>query len=108
MKFERLFALKKSVDFNFSWEDFRTYVDYLNKPLNFTLQEEQTHNLYVIYQRRAFTVGDIKNLYQCLLVDFLCADSSIYMQERLVEIFENGFSNREHLKDLSKELSHDG
>jgi SpoVK/Ycf46/Vps4 family AAA+-type ATPase len=104
----RRFSVKKSVDISLSWKDFGLYIDFLNKPLKFTLMPEEANKLYDIYKHRSFTVGDIKNLYQSLLVDVLCADTSaICMPQKLVEIFENGFSSSEHLKETSKELSND-
>ncbi|MBD2778964.1 ATP-binding protein [Iningainema tapete] len=103
----RRFSLKRSVDSSLSREEFKLYVDYLNQPLKVTLTEKEADKLYAIYQQREFTVGDIKSLYKDLLVDKLCADSSIYMQERLVEVFEKGFSTHQHLKDVFKELSND-
>ena len=103
----RRFSVKKAVNFKLSLEDFKLYLDYLSKPLEFTLNLEEISKLYDIYQHRSFSLGDIKSLYQCLLVDVLCDDTSIYKEQRLVEIFENGFSTGEHLKKTSKELLND-
>jgi len=60
--------------------------------------------LYGIYQRRAFTAGDIKALYKVLLIDVICGDQDISISERLVELFEQRFSTRQHLDKTYKEL----
>lgn len=83
----RRFSVKKAVKFELSLEDFKLYLDYLSKPLEFSLKLDEICNLYKIYKLRSFTLGDIKSLYQCLLVDILCAETDIYKQQRLVEIF---------------------
>ena len=37
----------------------------------------------------------------------ICADIAVKLVDRLVELFEKGFSTREHLFRASKELSND-
>lgn len=103
----RRFSLKKSVDSILSLNKFKLYIEYLNKPINLKYSEKDIDELHEIYKRRAFTAGDIKALYKTLFIDFLCSDSSIFTQHRLIDIFERGFSTREHLTKASKELFND-
>lgn len=103
----RRFALKQSVDAHLSWNDFKSYLAYLNKPIKYKPNEEELQKLYDIYKNRILTTGDIKALYKILFVDVICADISINMIDRLVELFEKGFSTRDHLVGTSEELSND-
>jgi hypothetical protein len=79
----------------------------LNKPIKHNTKQEDLPKLYDIYQRRAFTAGDIKALYKVLLIDVICGDKDISISERLVELFEKGFSTGEHLNQTYRELSND-
>jgi SpoVK/Ycf46/Vps4 family AAA+-type ATPase len=101
----RRFALKQSVDAHLSWDDFNSYLGYLNKPIKYQPNEEELQKLYEIYKSRDFTTGDIKALYKILFVDVTCANISVNMIDRLVELFEKGFSTRDHLVKVSEELS---
>lgn len=101
----RRFALKESVDVRLSWEDFKSYLSYLNQPIEYKPNEEELQKLYDIYKSRDFTTGDIKALYKILFVDVMCADISLNMIDRLVKLFEQGFSTRDHLLKASEELS---
>jgi hypothetical protein len=101
----RRFALKQSVDAHLSWDDFNSYLGYLNKPIKYKPNEEELQKLYEIYKSRDFTTGDIKALYKILFVDVTCANISVNMIDRLVELFEKGFSTRDHLVKVSEELS---
>ncbi len=103
----RRFALKQSVDAHLSWDDFKSYISYLNKPIKYKPNEEELQKIYDIYKRRDFTTGDIKALYKILFVDVVCADISVNLIDRLVELFEKGFSTRDHLFRAFEELSHD-
>ncbi|MBD1908156.1 ATP-binding protein [Funiculus sociatus GB2-A5] len=100
----RRFSLKHFVDSSLSWDDFKAYLSYLNKPIKYNPQEEDLHKLYNIYKHRAYTGGDIKALYKVLLIDIVCADRDISITDRLFDLFENGFSSREHLAQKFKEL----
>jgi len=101
----RRFALKHSVDAQLSWDDFKLYLAYLNQPIKYKPNEEELQRLYKIYKSREFTTGDIKALYKILFVDVMCADVSGNMIDWLVELFENGFSTRNHLFKASEDLS---
>ncbi|MCF4968676.1 ATP-binding protein [Nostoc sp. CMAA1605] len=101
----RRFAIKKSMNLNLSLDYFESYIDYLNKPLNLTLTKEEIDKIYDIYQRRSFSCGDIKGLYQTLFIDSLCTEKSVSMNQLLIKAFETGFSSGEHLQALSQELS---
>lgn len=103
----RRFSLKHSIDPSLSWDDFKSYLDYLNKPIEYNSKEEDLHKLYKIYKSRAFTAGDIKALYKVLLTDIVCADRHISISNKLFELFEKGFSTREHLTKTYKELFND-
>jgi len=100
----RRFALKQYVDTHLSWEDFKSYLGYLNKPIKYKPNEEELQKLYNIYKKRNFTTGDIKALYKILFVDVICADISGNRFDRLVELFEKGFSTRDHLVETYREL----
>lgn len=93
----RRFSLKYSVDANLSWDDFRAYIEYLSKPINYSPQDQDLRQLFNIYQRRAFKSGDIKALYKALLIDVICKDEKISIKDKLLKLFEEGFSTNEHL-----------
>lgn len=101
----RRFALKQSVDAHLSWDDFKSYLSYLNKPIKYKPNEEELKKLYDIYKSRYFTTGDIKALYKILFVDVMCADISVNLSDQVVELFKKGFSTRDHLVRVSEELS---
>lgn len=101
----RRFTLKQSVDAQLSWDDFKSYLGYLNEPINYKPNEKELQKLYDIYKSRELTTGDIKGLYKVLFVDVTCANISVNMPDRLVELFEKGFSTHDHLVKLSEELS---
>lgn len=101
----RRFSLKHYVDPTLSWNEFKFYLGYLNKPIKYNPKEEDLHKLYDIYNRRAFTAGDIKGLYKNLLIHLVCPDREMSIDDRIFDLFENGFSTREHLTETSKELS---
>jgi len=103
----RRFSLKQTVDPSLSRDEFKSYLDYLNKPIKHNTKQEDLPKLYDIYQRRAFTAGDIKALYKVLLIDVICGDKDVSISERLVELFEKGFSTVEHLNETYRELSND-
>jgi len=101
----RRFTLKQSVDAHLSWDDFKSYLGYLNEPINYKPNEKELRKLYGIYKSRELTTGDIKGLYKVLFVDVTCANISVNMLDRLVELFEKGFSTHDHLVKLSEDLS---
>lgn len=101
----RRFALKQSVDAHLSWNDFKLYLGYLNKPIKYKPNEGELQKLYDIYKCRNFTTGDIKALYKVLFIDVMCTDSSVNLIDRLVELFEKGFSTRDNILKASEELS---
>lgn len=100
----RRFALKQFVDAHLSLEDFTSYLGYLNKPIKYKPNEEELQKLYDIYKSRNLTTGDIKALYKILFVDAICADISGNLFDKIVELFEKGFSTRDHLVETYKEL----
>jgi SpoVK/Ycf46/Vps4 family AAA+-type ATPase len=100
----RRFALKQYVDAHLSLEDFKSYLGYLNNPIKCKPNEEEMQKLYNIYKSRSFTTGDIKALYKILFVDVMCSDISGNLLGRIVELFEKGFSTRDHLAKTSVEL----
>ena len=100
----RRFSLKHSVDAKLSWDDFKSYLEYLNKPIDYNPKEEDLQKLYQIYKRRAFTTGDIKSLDKVLFFEEVCTDKSINTNNRLIELLENGFSTCDHLAENYKEL----
>lgn len=100
----RRFSLKHSVDANLSWDEFKSYVDYLNAPIKYNPNQEELQKLYGIYKHRAFTAGDIKALYKVLVIDVVCGGKDISISERLINLFEKGFSTGEHLSETYKEL----
>ncbi len=93
----RRFSLKYCVDANLFWEDFRAYIEYLSKPINYSPQDQDLQALYDIYQHRAFKSGDIKALYKVLLIDVICENKEISIRDKLFKLFEEGFSTHEHL-----------
>lgn len=103
----RRFALKQHVDAHLSLEDFKSYIGYLNKPIKYKPHEEEMQKLYDIYNSRAFTTGDIKALYKILFVDVMCADITGNLLDRIIELFENGFSTRKHLTQTYSELANE-
>jgi SpoVK/Ycf46/Vps4 family AAA+-type ATPase len=103
----RRFTLKQSIDAHLSWNDFKAYLGYLNKPIKYRPNEEELQKLYAIYNSRSFTTGDIKALYKILFVDVMCADISGNLLDKIVELFEQGFSTRDHLAETYSELAND-
>lgn len=103
----RRFTLKQAVDAHLSWDDFKSYLGYLNKPIKYNPTEAELQKLYDIYESRNFTTGDIKALYKILFVDLICVDISGNPLNKLVELFEKGFSTHDHLAIASEELSND-
>jgi SpoVK/Ycf46/Vps4 family AAA+-type ATPase len=100
----RRFSLKHYVDANLSWDEFKSYLDYLNQGIGYNPDQEDLQNLYEIYKRRSFATGDIKALYKVLLIDVVCGGKDISISERLIDLFEKGFSTDEHLNQTYKEL----
>lgn len=92
----RRFSLKHSVDGNLSFDEFKAYLNYLNKPIKYKAHEEDWQKLYNCYKQRSFTAGDIKGLYKTLAIEVLCAEADIGISSRIIELFEQGFSSREH------------
>jgi hypothetical protein len=90
-----------------SWDDFKSYLGYLNKPIRYNPTEAELQKLYDIYESRHFTTGDIKALYKILFVDLICVDISGNPLNKLVELFEKGFSTHDHLAIAFEELSND-
>lgn len=103
----RRFALKQAVDARLSWHDFKSYLDYLNKPIKYEPKEEDIKKLYDIYNKCDYTTGDIKSLYKVLFFEAMCAEEVVSMKDRIFELFEKGFSTRQHLAETYKELSND-
>ena len=103
----RRFALKQSVDAHLSWNDFKVYLGYLNKPIKYNPNEEELQKLYDIYKSRNFTTGDIKALYKILFVDLMCSEISENLIDRIIELFEKGFSTRDHLAETYSELANE-
>ncbi|WGV27534.1 hypothetical protein [Halotia branconii] len=93
----RRFSLKHYVDAQLNLNNFRVYIEYLNQPFNYTLQEQELKQLYDVYQRRAFKSGDIKALYKTLFIDVICENKETSIRDKLFKLFEEGFSTNEHL-----------
>ncbi|XWK90960.1 MAG: ATP-binding protein [Phormidium sp.] len=102
----RRFSLKYYVDAKLSWNEFKVYLDYLNQPLKYNPQEEELNKLYEIYKDRELTTGDIKGFYKVLMVDVVCNDN-VSVKNRLINLFEEGFSTRAHLSQTYKEYLND-
>lgn len=102
----RRFSLKRSVDANLSSEDFRAYIQYLSKPLEYSPQEKDLKELYDIYERRAFKSGDIKALYKALFIDVISEGEKNSIQDKLLKLFQEGFSTHEHLAKTYGEFAH--
>ena len=100
----RRFSFKSSVNPCLSWLEFKAYMGYLNQPIQHISSEEELQKLYSIYQERGFTVGDIKALYQTLIIDILCNSKNNPTSERLICMFNQGFSSQEHLHKTTKEV----
>jgi SpoVK/Ycf46/Vps4 family AAA+-type ATPase len=97
----RRFSLKYPVDPHLPWEDFCAYLEYLSKPISYSLQEKELEQLYAVYERRAFKAGDIKNIFKALLIDVICGEGKIPIKDSLLKLFEEGFSTDEHLAKTS-------
>ncbi|MFB2897347.1 ATP-binding protein [Aerosakkonemataceae cyanobacterium BLCC-F50] len=102
----RRFSLKHPVDAKLSWNEFKFYLEYLNQPLKYNPQEEELNKLYQIYKHRELTTGDIKGFYKVLMVDVVCHDS-LSIKDKLIDLFEEGFSTRAHLSQTYKEYLND-
>ncbi|MFB2833918.1 AAA family ATPase [Floridanema evergladense] len=102
----RRFSLKHFVDAKLSWNEFKFYLEYLNQPLKYNPQEEELNKLYEIYKARELTTGDIKGFYKVLMVDVVCNDN-VSVKNRLINLFEEGFSTRAHLSQTYKEYLND-
>lgn len=99
----RRFSVKHSVHASLSLAKFKAYIEYLNQPIKYNPTEKELHKLFDIYKSRVFTTGDIKAIYKVLFVDMMCDDSYDCRIERLVELFEKGFSTGEHLAESYKD-----
>ena len=93
----RRFSLKYFIDANLSFEDFKLYVEYLNKPIKYLPTNKELTNLYKIYMEREFKTGDIKSLYKELLIELLSCSEDNSTGDTLLKLFKQGFSTKEHL-----------
>lgn len=101
----RRFSLKYFIDANLSFEDFKLYVEYLNKPIKYLPTNKELTNLYKIYMEREFKTGDIKSLYKELLIELLSCSEDNSTGDTLLKLFKQGFSTKEHLAITYGEFS---
>jgi len=101
----RRFSVKRSVEAKFSLELFENFINYLNKPMQYTTSREKAEKLFSIYHQRLLTPGDIKSIYKNLFLDsFNNNFSKDDLDKKIVDLFEKEFSTGEHLQK-SKELA---
>ncbi|MGB3192424.1 MAG: AAA family ATPase [Limnoraphis sp.] len=101
----RRFTLKHHVNAQLSLDEFTAYLNYLNQEINYKFKPEDLIKFHKIYKNRGFTVGDIKNLYKILFIEVLCTKGELSIADRLLELFQQGFSTGEHLAKTYQEIS---
>lgn len=98
----RRFSLKRLVDPELSIDDFFAYIKYLSEPIQYNPSEDELKQLYEVYRHRNFKPGDIKNVYKILFIDLICQDKTQsdreeFIKDKLLNLFKEEFSTKEHL-----------
>jgi SpoVK/Ycf46/Vps4 family AAA+-type ATPase len=102
----RRFSLKKEMQPKLNLDSFKKYLNYLGSKIKYCPSSEILEKLYNIYQERRLTAGDVKTLYKEIYIDFLCKNlEQSLIEQRVLELFQKGFSTCEHLVRTREELA---
>ncbi|MCB1194326.1 MAG: AAA family ATPase [Leptospiraceae bacterium] len=117
----RRFSLKFSLDISMMYDDFKNYINYLNSSIKLNMKDIDIERLYDLYKKNEYTLGDLKLIYQNLLVEIIniykltkdigMFQKSNYTKEEynnimniLLSLFNTGFSSKKHLLNTVKEF----
>lgn len=102
----RRFSLKQEMQPTLDNDSFKQFVIYLSNLVDFRIDGEVIESLFNIYKDRQMTAGDIKNVYKEIYINSVCHEiDNQEISEKIISLFEKGFSTGEHLAKTKEELA---